>query len=99
NFWLDKGVKSFRYDVLNVIGKELPFVDSEEPGSAQEKSLYTDTPTVHQWVKELNQASFGTREDIVTVGEMSSTDVPNGVRYTNPAEEELRMIFNFNHLK
>ncbi|MBG9977962.1 alpha,alpha-phosphotrehalase [Ruoffia tabacinasalis] len=99
NFWLDKGVKGFRFDVLNVIGKELPFVDSEEPGSAQEKSLYTDTPIVHQWVKELNQASFGTREDIVTVGEMSSTDVPNGVRYTNPAEEELSMIFNFHHLK
>lgn len=99
NFWLDKGVKGFRFDVLNVIGKDTQFVDSEAPNSAQEKALYTDTPQVHEWIKELNRASFGTREDIVTVGEMSSTTVDNGIRYTNPEEEELSMIFNFHHLK
>lgn len=99
NFWLDKGVKGFRFDVLNVIGKDTQFVDSEAPNSAQEKALYTDTPQVHEWIKELNRASFGTREDIVTVGEMSSTTVDNGIRYTNTEEEELSMIFNFHHLK
>lgn len=99
NFWLDKGVKGFRFDVLNVIGKDTVFVDSEAPNSAQEKSLYTDTPQVHEWIKEMNRSTFGSREDIVTVGEMSSTDVPNGIRYSNPDEEELSMIFNFHHLK
>lgn len=99
NFWLDKGVKGFRFDVLNVIGKDTKFVDSEAPNSAQEKSLYTDTPQVHEWIKEMNRTSFGAREDIVTVGEMSSTNVPNGIKYTNPEEEELSMIFSFHHLK
>lgn len=99
NFWLDKGVKGFRFDVLNVIGKDTVFVDSEAPNSTQEKSLYTDTPQVHEWVKEMNRSTFGSRDDIVTVGEMSSTDVPNGIRYSNPEEEELSMIFNFHHLK
>lgn len=99
NFWLDKGVKGFRFDVLNVIGKDTKFVDSEAPNSSQEKSLYTDTPQVHEWIKEMNRTSFGAREDIVTVGEMSSTNVPNGIKYTNPEEEELSMIFSFHHLK
>lgn len=98
-FWLDKGVKGFRFDVLNVIGKDPELIDSEQPGSSQEKSLYTDTPIVHKWINEMNQATFGQREDVVTVGEMSSTTVENGIRYTNPQENELSMIFSFHHLK
>lgn len=99
NFWLSKGVKGFRFDVLNVIGKDEVLVDSQAPGSSQEKSLYTDTPIVHEWINELNQATFGQREDIVTVGEMSSTTIENGILYTNPIEKELSMIFSFHHLK
>ncbi|PMC58787.1 alpha,alpha-phosphotrehalase [Dolosicoccus paucivorans] len=99
NFWLDKGVKGFRFDVLNVIGKDPVLIDSQAPNSAQEKSLYADTPIVHEWIKELNHASFGKRTDIITVGEMSSTTVDNGVKYTNPQSDELSMIFNFHHLK
>lgn len=97
-FWIAKGVKGFRFDVLNVIGKE-NFVDSEEPNSAQEKSLYTDTPIVHEWIKEMNQETFGQVEEFVTVGEMSSTSVPAGIRYTSPEENQLSMIFSFHHLK
>lgn len=100
NFWLEKGVKGFRFDVLNVIGKDPVLVDSQGgPGSSQEKGLYTDTPIVHEWINELNQATFGNREGFVTVGEMSSTTIENGIRYTNPEEKELSMIFSFHHLK
>lgn len=99
NFWLKKGVKGLRFDVLNVIGKAQDLIDSQEPGSEQEKSLYTDTPIVHTWIKELHQATFGRYPDIVTVGEMSSTTLINGVRYSNPQEAELSMIFSFHHLK
>ena len=99
HFWLEKGVKGFRFDVLNVIGKSETLVDSQAPNSSQEKALYTDTPIVHEWIQELNQASFGQRPDIITVGEMSSTSVQNGIRYTNPNEHKLSMIFSFHHLK
>ncbi|MGX7107709.1 alpha,alpha-phosphotrehalase [Hutsoniella sourekii] len=97
-FWLDRGVKGLRFDVLNVIGK-VDFVDSQEPGSAQEKALYTDTPIVHDWVQELKRETFGQYEGIVTVGEMSSTSVAEGIKYTAPQREELDMIFSFHHLK
>lgn len=99
NFWHQKGVKGFRFDVLNVIGKSEELVDSQAPGSSQEKSLYTDTPIVHTWIRELNQATFGQDQEIVTVGEMSSTTIENGISYTNPKDQELSMIFSFHHLK
>jgi len=99
NFWLDKGVKGFRFDVLNVIGKDEVMIDSEVPNSTQEKLLYTDTPIVHEWIQEMNAATFGQQVGFTTVGEMSSTSLEQGILYTNPKEKELSMIFNFHHLK
>lgn len=97
NFWKEKGVAGFRFDVLNVIGKDEVLVDSVDPD--HEKPLYTDTPVVHKYIKELNHNTFGTDPEIVTVGEMSSTTIPNSIEYTNPDEHELSMVFTFHHLK
>lgn len=96
-FWRNKGVKGFRFDVLNVIGKDTELVDSTDP--SQEKSLYTDTEVVHQYIKELNHNSFGKDDTIITVGEMSSTNFASSIRYSNPKEDELSMVFTFHHLK
>lgn len=97
NFWREKGVKGFRFDVLNVIGKDEILVDSLDP--IQEKSLYTDTPIVHEYIQELNQASFGKDPETITVGEMSSTTIPNSIAYTKASNHELSMVFSFHHLK
>ncbi|GBG93725.1 alpha, alpha-phosphotrehalase [Ligilactobacillus salitolerans] len=97
NFWRSKGVHGFRFDVINVTGKSETFIDSTDP--VQEKSLYTDTPVVHDYLKELNQNSFGQDPDSVTVGEMSSANVQTSVEYTQPQAHELSMIFTFHHLK
>ena len=96
NFWLEKGVKGLRFDVINVIGKDEILEDAEDGVG---KSHYTDTPIVHDYIQELNKETFGKYEDIVTVGEMSSTTVENGVKYSNPERNELSMIFSFHHLK
>lgn len=98
NFWIEKGVKGFRFDVINVIGKEEEnFIDSTSVD--QEKALYTDTPIVHRFIHELNQKSFGQLDDAITVGEMSSTSIENSIRYSRPDAQELDMIFQFHHLK
>lgn len=97
NFWRSKGVQGFRFDVINVTGKSENLVDSTDP--IEEKSLYTDTPIVHQYLKEMNKESFGQDPDSVTVGEMSSTTIPNSIEYSNPNEHELSMVFTFHHLK
>lgn len=97
NFWADKGVRGFRFDVLNVIGKNTILHDAA-PGE-NDKLLYTDTERVHPWVQELNRETFGSLEGAITVGEMSSTTIKSSVRYTNPANRELDMVFSFHHLK
>lgn len=97
NFWRQKGVHGFRFDVINVTGKAEALIDVQ-PG-ANEKMLYTDTPVVHDYLKELNAASFGQEANSVTVGEMSSTTIPNSIGYTAPDNHELSMVFNFHHLK
>lgn len=96
NFWLEKGVTGFRFDVINLIGKDEVLLDAEDGVG---KGRYTDRPITHEFLHELNQRTFGRYENIMTVGEMSSTTVANGVQYSNPENEELSMIFSFHHLK
>ncbi|WP_311406464.1 alpha,alpha-phosphotrehalase [Liquorilactobacillus uvarum] len=97
NFWRSKGVQGFRFDVINVTGKSEQLVNSEN--KIQEKSLYTDTPVVHEYLKELNQSSFGKDPESITVGEMSSTSISNCIEYSHPEQNELSMVFTFHHLK
>lgn len=96
NFWLEKGVKGFRLDVVNLISKPETFEDDNEGDG---RRFYTDGINIHKYLKELNKNTFGKYENIVTVGEMSSTTIDNCIKYSNPDEKELSMVFNFHHLK
>ena len=96
NFWRDKGVKGFRFDVINLIGKDELLVDCPDN---EGKPAYTDKPIVHDYLRMMNQATFGTDDSFMTVGEMSSTTMGNCVLYSSPDRQELSMTFNFHHLK
>jgi len=96
NFWMEKGVKGFRFDVINLISKPEKY---EYDYSGDGRRFYTDGPKVHEYLKELNKETFGKHENIITVGEMSSTTIENCSKYSNPQESELSMVFNFHHLK
>ena len=96
NFWRDKGVKGFRFDVINLIGKDEVLVDCPENDG---KPAYTDKPIVHDYLRMMNQATFGSDDSFMTVGEMSSTTMENCVLYSAPDRQELSMTFNFHHLK
>jgi trehalose-6-phosphate hydrolase len=98
NFWMDKGVKGFRFDVVNVIGKDEELVNSTGDID-QEKALYTDKPIVHDYLQEWNRRSFGQDPEIITVGEMSSTSIESSIGYSHPDNDELTMVFSFHHLK
>lgn len=93
-FWKAKGIKGFRFDVVNLISKPEIFEDDLEGDG---RRFYTDGRHVHEFLKEL-VCDTGI-EDMVTVGEMSSTSLENCIRYSNPQEKELSMCFNFHHLK
>lgn len=93
-FWKEKGIKGFRFDVVNVISKPEKY---EDDTLGDGRRFYTDGRHVHEFIKELVRDTG--IEDMVTVGEMSSTSLENCIRYSNPEEKELSMCFNFHHLK
>ena len=93
-FWKGKGVKGFRFDVVNLISKPEVFEDDHQGDG---RRFYTDGRKVHRYLREL--AAAGGIEGMITVGEMSSTTLEHCIGYTNPANHELTMTFNFHHLK
>ena len=93
-FWKEKGVKGFRFDVLNLISKPEKFVGLPD-GSAHR--YCKDGRHVHEFIREL--VTDTGIESMITVGEMASTTLDNCIRYTNPDNHELSMCFSFHHLK
>ena len=94
-FWMGKGVKGFRFDVVNLISKGEYADDFQGDG----RRFYTDGPRIHEFLHELNRESFGQDPEIITVGEMSSTSMENCFRYAGADCSELSMVFSFHHLK
>lgn len=94
-FWMEKGVKGFRFDVINLISK----AGFEDDPDGDGRKFYTDGPKIHQYLKGLNANSFGQDPQIVTVGEMSSTTMENCFQYAGADTDELTMVFSFHHLK
>ena len=94
-FWMDKGVKGFRFDVVNLISKSV----FEDDLTGDGRKYYTDGPNIHKYLKELHDMTFGTDTEIVTVGEMSSTSIENCYQYAGRDTGELSMVFSFHHLK
>ena len=95
NFWIDKGVKGFRFDVVNLISKPDVF---EDDFNGDGRRFYTDGKKVHDYLKYLNTHTFANK-DFITVGEMSSTTIGHCQKYSGEDEHELSMVFNFHHLK
>lgn len=96
DFWIQKGVYGFRFDVINLISKPDVLLDDDEGDG---RRFYTDGKRVHAYLKEINQRTFGRDQRIITVGEMSSTSLENCVKYAGKDDQELTMVFNFHHLK
>ena len=67
NFWIKKGIRGFRFDVINNIDKQ----KFEDCPQGVGKQFYCDQPRVHQYLNELNTKTFGNVENCITVGEMS----------------------------
>ena len=94
-FWMNKGVKGFRFDVINLISKAAFEDDYEGDG----RRFYTDGPKMHEYLKELHDRTFGADPGIITVGEMSSTSMDKCFGYAGRTSGELNMVFSFHHLK
>ena len=97
NFWLDKGVDGYRFDVFNMFSKVYPIQD-DRSGDFQKGSRYfVDGPRMHEFLKELNEKSFSLY-DIFTVGESYNPSKEAAREYVKEENNELDAIFNFAHL-
>ena len=88
-FWLDKGVEGFRLDVIENIGK-IP-----------DEMIVANGPKLHDYIHELYEKGFnsrGTGKDIATIGECWSASIDIATQYTAPENEELSMVFQFEHV-
>lgn len=94
-FWAEKGVDGLRLDVVNLISKPETFEDDFEGDG---RRFYTDGHKIHEYLQALNQHALKPY-GLMTVGEMSSTQLSHCQRYANLDGTELSMTFNFHHLK
>ena len=85
NFWIDKGIGGFRMDVIDLISK------------VPDQMITGNGPHLHTYLKEMNQATFG-NHDLLTVGETWGATPEIAKLYSNPTNQELSMVFQFEHI-
>ncbi|MCP1223599.1 alpha,alpha-phosphotrehalase [Sebaldella sp. S0638] len=99
-YWMDLGIDGFRLDVINLLSKEQNFPDDTlDTFTDDGRKYYTDGPKIHEYLREMNREVFSRYDNVITVGEMSSTTLEACIEYTKPENKELSMIFSFHHLK
>ncbi len=85
NFWIEKGIGGFRMDVIELIGKDV------------DKMITNNGPMLHPYIQEMNQRTFGSM-DLLTVGECWGATPEIAKQYSNPNGSELSMVFQFEHI-
>jgi oligo-1,6-glucosidase len=102
SWWLDRGVDGFRMDVINMISKDTTLPD----GSTIHGGLFGDGspyflcgPRIHEFLQEMHAEVFAGRDRVLlTVGEMPGVTVDDAVLFTDPARNEVDMVFQFEHV-
>jgi len=95
-FWLDKGVLGFRMDVINTIAKREGL-----PPAGKGKKLdfpfehIVSLPKSHDYIREMHEKVLSHYPHVFTVGEGMVTSIDDLIRYTDPDEKKLNMMFSF----
>ncbi|MBQ1506772.1 MAG: alpha-glucosidase, partial [Erysipelotrichales bacterium] len=97
NFWLDKGVDGFRFDVFNMFSKVYPMQDDNSNSFQKGAKYFIDGPRMHEFLKEFNEKSLSLY-DSYTVGESYNPSKEAAHEYVKESNRELDTIFNFAHL-
>lgn len=82
-FWMACGVEGFRLDAIDNIAKD----------SECRKDI--NGQKVHSFLHELHQNTFAHAEKMITVGETGDATLELARLYSDPARQELDMVFQF----
>lgn len=96
-FWLDRGVRGFRIDSMNLMSKhpDLPDGKITDPESKYQdgSEYFASGPRMHQYIQELREV-LDQYDDIMTVGELGFTKDEQSVsEYVAHDRHELNMVF------
>ncbi len=105
-WWLDRGVDGFRMDVINHLSKVINADGTLPDGAMREGARFGDKtpyvvngPRMHEFLHEMHQEVFAGRPPgLITIGEMPACPLEEAILYTDPAREELDMVFQFEHV-
>lgn len=112
NWWMDRGIDGFRMDVITQISKvvdangKLPGEDgsliADDPvgpeGYSSPFPFCSDGPRVDEFLAEMRREVFEGREGFMNVGEAPGVTPKRNEHITDPANGELDMMFQFNHV-
>lgn len=85
NFWIEKGIKGFRLDVIDLIGK------------VPDEKIQVNGPKLHDYLQEMHAHTFEGK-DLMTVGEAWSAGIKEAKLYSDSKRKELSMVFQFQHI-
>ena len=101
-WWLDRGVDGFRMDVINMLSKDPALPDGhvlDGPWGVGSPH-FLGGPRIHEFLQEMHREVFAGREDrLLTVGEMPGVTVEEARLFTDPARDEVDMVFQFEHVQ
>ena len=95
--WCEKGIDSFRMDVISLISKPEGFPDAKVVGLYGDMNICANGPKVHDYLKEMNEKVLS-KFDIMTVGETAGVTLDEAKKYANSEGSELNMVFQFEHM-
>lgn len=96
-WWFEKGIDGFRMDVINQISKDFPLMEQYRKGQDDLGKVISNGPRVHEFLKEMNKEVLS-KYNAMTVGETASVTTKHAIRYAGFDENELSMIFQFEHM-
>ncbi len=101
-WWLDRGVDGFRMDVINLLSKDTALPDGVVATGKRYGNgfpYFVGGPRSHEFLREMYAEVFAGRPGhVLTVGETPSVTIEEALKFTDPARQELDMVFQFEHV-
>ncbi|WP_375869863.1 alpha-glucosidase [Humibacillus xanthopallidus] len=100
-WWVDRGVDGFRMDVINFISKDVTLPDGPQGPGQPHGSAFPGSangPRLDEFLAEMNREVGLSDQHLLTVGEMPGSTIEVARRVTDPARDELNMVFTFEHV-
>src|ERR687889_443918 len=101
SWWVARGVDGFRIDVINLISKQPDLPDGRVPEGRRYAPAFDSVangPRLHEFLQEMHQEVGLSDKALLTVGEMPGSTVELARDVTDPARNELNMVFTFEHV-